>query len=128
MTALFAAFHLPAFSGARLAAAAALLWAFAPAGLCLTYLLQAGFQDEVRVLVRSNSIFFTTGYLGFLAVWILDTIALYLPTRGVNRARAALRLVLQSLSPHFCVAQGMHKVGKGAGMRCWGVGCRGCWL
>jgi hypothetical protein len=44
MTALFAAFHLPAFSGARLAAAAALLWAFAPAGLCLTYLLQAGFQ------------------------------------------------------------------------------------
>jgi hypothetical protein len=52
----------------------------------------------------------------------------YLPTRGVNRARAALRLVLQSLSPHFCVAQGMHKVGKGAGMRCWGVGCRGCWL
>lgn len=31
-------------------------------------------QDEVRVLVRGNSLFFTSGYLGHLAVWILDTI------------------------------------------------------
>ena len=29
-------------------------------------------QDEVRVLV--NGIYFTTGYLGFLTSWILDTI------------------------------------------------------
>ncbi len=33
-------------------------------------------QDEVRVLVRANSLYFTTGYLGYLAVWILDTIAM----------------------------------------------------
>ena len=31
-------------------------------------------QDEVRVLVRVNGIYFTTGYLGFLTSWILDTI------------------------------------------------------
>lgn len=31
-------------------------------------------QDEVRVLVRCNTIYFTSGYLGHLAVWILDTI------------------------------------------------------
>ncbi len=33
-----------------------------------------GAQDEVRALTRINSLFFTTGYLGYLAVWILDTI------------------------------------------------------
>jgi hypothetical protein len=30
----------------------------------------------VRVLVRSNTLYFTSGYLGYLAVWILDTIAM----------------------------------------------------
>lgn len=146
MVALFSAFRLPAFAGQRLAAVAALLWGFAPAGLGLTYLLQMAFevrqpalctlwfqpsmqrfaavllsfrdcscrrarpstatpaplglawlrctvhqtaratathrpmpsalprQDEVRVLVRGNSLYFTSGYLGHLAVWILDTI------------------------------------------------------
>lgn len=44
MVALFAAFRLPAYSGPGLAAVAALLWGFAPAGLCLTYLLQAAFE------------------------------------------------------------------------------------
>ncbi|KAL4853959.1 ATP-binding cassette sub-family A member 3 [Chlorella vulgaris] len=110
MVALFAAFQLPAFSGPRLAAVATLLAGFAPAGLCLTYLVQAAFQDEVRVLVRSNTLYFTSGYLGYLAVWILDTIAMYMPSRGVNRARNALLALFQSLSPHFCVARGMHKI------------------
>lgn len=44
MLLLFSAFHLPAFSGQRLVAVAALLWGFAPAGLCLTYLLQMAFE------------------------------------------------------------------------------------
>lgn len=254
MLLLFSAFHLPAFSGQRLAAVAALLWGFAPAGLCLTYMLQMAFevrrgagpgvacstgsavqlpsvqaaasamqhssqcecgpathrlahyicvhwwasmQDEVRVLVRCNTIYFTSGYLGHLAVWILDTIhrcvrvlgqlswgsiacsgtaaafwrwcmldtihrcessagLVSWPARsgpplgglvaagrgavvcaagplsctphqprshtrhpfrrllpsapGVERARRLLRLVLQALSPHFCLARGVHLV------------------
>lgn len=44
MVALFAGFGLPAYQGSRLAAAAAMLWASAPASLCLTYLAQAAFQ------------------------------------------------------------------------------------
>lgn len=137
MVALFACFGLPAYQGSRLVAVAAMLWASAPASLCLTYLVQAAFevarppswlslllttpaaqrtskapfsvclaawrkgecgalssaaarpsatspvrptgpgpgpQDEVRALTRVNSLFFTSGYLGYLAVWILDTI------------------------------------------------------
>jgi hypothetical protein len=44
MLVLFLAFRLPAYTGQRLAATAALMWGFAPAGLCLTYLLQAAFE------------------------------------------------------------------------------------
>ena len=44
MVALFSCFGLPAYSGARLAVVATLLWGFAPAALCLTYLLQAAFE------------------------------------------------------------------------------------
>lgn len=44
ITALFAGSGLPAYSGSRLAAVAALLWGSAPAALCLTYLLQAAFE------------------------------------------------------------------------------------
>ncbi len=32
---------------------------------------------------------------------------------GVERARRLLRLVLQALSPHFCLARGVHLVGGG---------------
>lgn len=44
MVALFSGFGLPAYSGAHLVAVAALLWGFAPAALCLTYLLQTAFE------------------------------------------------------------------------------------
>lgn len=53
MVALFAAFQLPAFSGPRLGAVATLLAGFAPAGLCLTYLVQAAFQVSAPVVVVS---------------------------------------------------------------------------
>lgn len=58
---------------------------------------------------------------------------------GVERARRLLRLVLQALSPHFCLARGVHLVSGGSAL-CTGVyGCFGqsmpgqctstyCWL
>lgn len=33
-------------------------------------------QDEMRALQRLNSIFFMTGYLGFLSTWIMDVITM----------------------------------------------------
>lgn len=53
MILLFSAFHLPAFSGQRLVAVAALLWGCAPAGLCLTYLLQLAFEVRARANRRT---------------------------------------------------------------------------
>lgn len=44
MVLLFSFFGLKAYTGQRLVAVAVLLWGFAPAALCLTYLLQAGYQ------------------------------------------------------------------------------------
>jgi hypothetical protein len=41
----------------------------------------------------------------------------FLPRPGVERARRVLRLGLQALSPHFCLARGMHLV-SGTG-RLW---------
>jgi hypothetical protein len=150
------------------------------------------------VLVRANSLYFTSGYVGYLAVWILDTIqrcaqpsghfathlqtfvfgllellndrrgegrsakshwldgstsfaaqhssrqvqpsshasphpacsppcppaCRFLPRPGVERARRVLRLGLQALSPHFCLARGMHLV-SGTRQAVAGGGCGG---
>lgn len=51
MVVLFAGFGLPAYHGERLAAAAAVLWASAPASLCLTYLGQAAFEARPCALL-----------------------------------------------------------------------------
>ena len=62
MVLLFASFGLPAYEGAaRLGAIAAMLWGFAPAGLALTYLLQAAFEvraggDGVRGVVKHTEV------------------------------------------------------------------------
>jgi hypothetical protein len=33
-------------------------------------------QDEMRALQRLNSLYFMTGYLGFLSTWIMDIIVM----------------------------------------------------
>lgn len=65
MLLLFTAFRLPAFSGQRLAAVAALLWGFAPAGLCLTYLLQMAFEvgaATINTLALQRQDFYNLSY------------------------------------------------------------------
>ncbi|GAB4821282.1 hypothetical protein N2152v2_008328 [Parachlorella kessleri] len=109
MLACFFIFDLPQFRGPRMVATAVLLWSFALAGLPLTYLLQFAFTDEMRALQRLNSIFFMTGYLGFLSTWIMDIIVMFLHTRNVERVNRVLKRVLQLASPHYCMGRGIYE-------------------
>jgi hypothetical protein len=61
MLALFWQQHLPQFQGQRMAALAAVLWAFGLASLPLTYLLAFFFSDEMRALQRLNTLYFLVG-------------------------------------------------------------------
>lgn len=114
MLAVFRAFDLPQFRGARLGAAAALLAAFGAGSLPMTYALQFGFEDEVRAMQRLNSVYFLSGFLGFLAAWILDAIASFAGSAGARSAGAAVDCTLRMLSPHFCLARGVFAVAQ-----CW---------
>jgi hypothetical protein len=64
MLALFWAWQLPQFGGQRLAALAAVLWAFGLASLPLTYLLGLLFSDEMKALQRLNTLYFLVGCVG----------------------------------------------------------------
>lgn len=122
------------------------------------------------MLVRANSLYFITGFLGHVAVWVLETIqrrarsprqqqalarrgrahggvlrqcpwhthpspcphptapCRLMPSAGVRRLERALRLPLQALSPHFCLARGVHAVSLAGGhvrmcRRCRHLGC-----
>lgn len=61
-------------------------------------------QDEVRALTRINSLFFTTGYLGYLAVWILDTIHRWAAPKLRNS-----HSILKTASMSACVAAGLEQ-------------------
>jgi hypothetical protein len=62
MLALFWQQQLPQFQGQRMAALAAVLWAFGLASLPLTYLLGLLFSDEMRALQRLNTAYFLVGW------------------------------------------------------------------
>ena len=71
-------------------------------------------QDEMRALQRLNSIFFMTGYLGFLSTWIMDIIVMFLHTQNVERVNKILKRVLQLGSPHYCMGRGIYEASAGA--------------
>ncbi|KAI8469139.1 MAG: hypothetical protein J3K34DRAFT_522412 [Monoraphidium minutum] len=102
--------RLPSLQGSRLAALAGVLWAFGLAGLSATYMLHPLFSDEMRALQRLNSAYFLTGYLGFLATWVLDLIVRLLAPPGLAPAAAALRRGLAALSPHYNLARGLYDI------------------
>eukprot|EP00887_Chlorella_sp_A99_P005937 scaffold29.g5937.t1 len=109
MLAAFPLCHLPQFAGVRLAGVAALLWAFAPAALLQTYLLQWLFTDEMKAMQRITTLYFCTGFLGFLSTWMLDLIYRFLHQPSVHRTSLILKGILQLLSPHFCLCQGLYE-------------------
>ncbi|KAF5833388.1 hypothetical protein DUNSADRAFT_10320 [Dunaliella salina] len=74
-------YDLPQYSGPRLPAVVALLAGLGVSSLPLTYLMQRSFTDEMKALQRLNTLFFLVGYLGFVAVWIMDLILIFTQAR-----------------------------------------------
>lgn len=105
----------PQFRGPRLAATAALLWAFGCAALPLTYWASFAFEDEMAALLRINTATFLVGFLGFLSAYILELVARFKP--GAGQAARVTKLALRAVSPHFALARGTYEVGG-----CPGVG------
>lgn len=98
----------PQFRGPRLAATAALLWAFGCAALPLTYWASFAFEDEMAALLRINTATFLVGFLGFLSAYILELVSRFKP--GAKQAARATKLVLRAVSPHFALARGTYEV------------------
>lgn len=67
--------------------------------------MTAGVQDEMKAMQRINSIGLLLGSVGFMATFILDTIAQLMQKKGAAHAAHATRLTLQIISPHFNLAQ-----------------------
>jgi ATP-binding cassette subfamily A (ABC1) protein 1/ATP-binding cassette subfamily A (ABC1) protein 3 len=68
----------------------------------------------VRALQRLNGLFFITGYLGFLATWVLDAVLAFAPGGGggAAAARRALGAALGAASPHYLLARGVYSVAR----------------
>lgn len=67
-------------------------------------------QDEMLALQRLSSAYLLTGYLGFLATWILGLIDMLLHPPHVHALNTAAMRLLTALSPHYCFARGMYDV------------------
>jgi len=59
----------------------------------------------MRALQWINSLLLLSGYLGFLATWILDVIYLFTQKSGVRLANNITRRVLRLFFPHFNLAR-----------------------
>lgn len=71
-------------------------------------------QDEMKALQRLNTVYFLTGYLGFLTTWILSLIATILGRPALGTAADRTKAVLRVLSPHYCFAQGLYDISNTA--------------
>lgn len=68
----------------------------------------------MKALQRLNTIYFLTGYLGFLTTWILSLIATILGKPTLGAAAGRTKAVLRLLSPHYCFAQGLYDISNTA--------------
>lgn len=62
-------------------------------------------QDEMKAMQRINSLVLLSGYLGFLATWILDIVYLFTQKSGVHLANIITQRVLRIFFPHFNLAR-----------------------
>ena len=62
-------------------------------------------QDEMKALQWINSLLLLSGYIGFLATWILDIVYLLTSKSGVNLANKITQRVLRVIFPHFNLAR-----------------------
>ena len=62
-------------------------------------------QDEMKALQWINSLLLLSGYLGFLATWILDQLYVVTHKPGLRTANRITQRVLRTLFPHFNLAR-----------------------
>ena len=62
-------------------------------------------QDEMKALQWINSLLLLSGYLGFLATWILDQLYVVTHKAGLATANRITQRVLRILFPHFNLAR-----------------------
>lgn len=62
-------------------------------------------QDEMKALQWINSLLLLSGYIGFLATWILDIIYTLNHKSGIHLANLITQRVLRVLFPHFNLAR-----------------------
>lgn len=77
-------------------------------------MLLLALQDEMKALQRLNTVYFLTGYLGFLTTWILSLIAMILGRAALGTAADRTKAVLRLISPHYCFAQGLYDISNTA--------------
>jgi len=64
-------------------------------------------------MLHLNTLFFATGFLGFLATMLLDTIMALAPdVAGAAAARDAIDGVLGAAAPHYGLARGLYEVAE----------------
>jgi hypothetical protein len=68
----------------------------------------------MKALQRLNTVYFLTGYLGFLTTWILSLIATIMGRPALATAANRTKAVLRVLSPHYCFAQGLYDISNTA--------------
>jgi hypothetical protein len=68
----------------------------------------------MKALQRLNTVYFLTGYLGFLTTWILGLIATIMGKPSLGAAADRTKAVLRLLSPHYCFAQGLYDISNTA--------------
>ncbi len=64
----------------------------------------------MRALQRLNTLYFLTGYLGFVATWVMDLILLLARPAGLAAWNDGVKGVLRTASPHYCFARGVYDV------------------
>ncbi|WIA18353.1 hypothetical protein OEZ85_009818 [Tetradesmus obliquus] len=107
MLALLAAhtLHVPQLDGPRAAALAAVLLAYGPASICLTYLAQQAFGDEMVALQVLSAAYLVTGFLGVVVTTMLQLLGMFRYQPRLYVISEYLKVVLRIASPSYCFAQ-----------------------
>ncbi|GMH37365.1 hypothetical protein BSKO_05238 [Bryopsis sp. KO-2023] len=110
---LIAVMDLPMFSGERLAAVVFLFILFGFGFIPKTYAMSFAFSNEMKGLQRATTLYFLESVVGFIAVSILDVLALDEEAKHharFVRSSKAVKIVLRIISPHFTFAQGLKDI------------------
>lgn len=67
-------------------------------------------QDEMKALQRLNTLYFFTGYLGFLCVWVLQLIDTLVHPQGLAKVACLIEAAFVWGSPHYNLARGFYDV------------------